>query len=41
MAGTVDSSKSSNAAAGLGGGVVDLVGSALGGADSPLVGEET
>lgn len=41
LAGSVDSSKSSNATAALSGAVVDLVGSALGGADSPLVGEET
>lgn len=40
LAGSVDSSKSGNAAAGLGGAVVDLIGAAFPSADAPLVGEE-
>ena len=41
MTGSVDSSKSGNAAASLGGAIVDLICSAFPRADAPLVGEET
>ena len=41
LAGSVDSAKPSDAAAGLGGGVVNFIGSAFPSADAPLVGEET